>query len=121
MVDEGAYHCGIHGQQGGSWSAKNCCLNDEEVKNVVKTIQTQDKSIFANGIMLEGKKWTALRMEDDMVVVKGKEETNKEKTMTFALTKTAVVYGANLDSKVDGRNVTNAVCKKKDQLTAEGY
>ena len=69
-----------------------------------------------HGVNAANEKWTPLRLEEGTLVLKGKSDTNKEKTMTVCVTKTAVVFGCNKDSSVQANAVRKAVEDTKVNL-----
>ena len=120
LVSQGAFFCGIHGRDGNPWSAKNMTIAPTDAKKLEEVICSQNTKIYTEGITINDERWLPLRLEDHLLVMKGKGE-NKDKTMTVCLTKTAMVFGCNKDGCVQGGQVRKAVEDLKGNLETAGY
>lgn len=121
-VDQGVWHCGIYDQAGNPWAATNMTLTQQEAARLADIIKKQDNSVFAEGVTLSGEKWTVVKIEEDTMVIKGKQDSNKEKLMTVALGKQCMVIGANKDNTVlPGQGASAKVAHLQKQLMDAGY
>lgn len=123
MVQQGAFYCGIHGRDGNPWAACNMNLQQSEAAKLEEIIRKNDQSVYGSGVTLNGHKWTVVRLEEDTntLVIKGKEDANKESTMTICLTKGALVFGANKDSTHSGNQIRSVVEATRTNLSNLGY
>lgn len=120
LYSQGAFYCGIHGRDGNPWTAKNINISPSDAKLLEEIIRTQNQEIYSKGLLFNNENWLPLRLEDNVLVMKGKGE-NKDKTMTVCLTKTALVFGCNKDSSTQGGQVRKAVEDLKVSLENAGY
>ncbi|KAK7115246.1 profilin-like [Littorina saxatilis] len=121
LVAQNVYHAAIFGRDGNPWSCKNLTATPAEVKAIEEAIRLQKQDIFTSGVTLNNEKWAALRLEENVLVIKGKDDKIKEKTMTVALTKQALVFGCNKDGTVQANHVRDATEKLAASLETAGY
>lgn len=116
--------CGIHGTDGAPWAQvdKFRCSPDE-IAIVTRAITNKDNSIYGTGAKIAGKKWTVIRLEDEdnVLVLKGKDQDNHKQTLVVALSGQAVVFGTSSDENMQGSAVRTAVERMRDYLKGCGY
>ncbi|KAK7474031.1 hypothetical protein BaRGS_00034741 [Batillaria attramentaria] len=120
-VDQGVHHCGIYDQAGNPWTCANLNLTQAEAARLATIVKNKDNSVFGEGLTLNGEKWTVVKIDDDAMVIRGKQDCNKEKTMTISLGKQCMVVGANKDSSLAGQSASAKVGQLKKSLEDQGY
>jgi hypothetical protein len=121
-ADSGIHYAAIFGQDGNPWSQQNDTLQQADATKLLDIIrQGASSPAFGSGVALSnGSKWTLISVDDETVVLKGKED-HKEWNMVCQKTGQALIIAYDKAGSGGAQNTKTRVWKLGDSLKGSGY